>query len=264
MHAGQSTTPAGEPVEVTLYWQAIHPVERDYVSSIHLLGREHVSVGQVNRYPAWGMIPTSRWEAGQVWRDVYHVYVDADATAPTRLRLSVGVYDTQESSPLPPFGPDDTPMELVMVGQARLGRGPGQPLEPPALAEMALTDGITLVGYGLEPQPAAPGDTLTLTLYWEATAQPAQEYTVFVHLLSQDSSIIAGADGPPVAGDYPTSWWQPGDQVDDSHAILLPPDLASGIYQIVVGLYNPTTGFRAARLDGTGDSISLPAKIEAP
>ena len=39
---------------------------------------------------------------------------------------------------------------------------------------------------------------------------------------------VAVADGPPLAGDYPTSLWQDGDQMRDAHRIALPPDLAPG------------------------------------
>jgi hypothetical protein len=263
MPGGQRVTPAGGPVEVTLYWQATDPVERDYVSSVHLLGRGLVSVGQVNRYPAWGMVPTSRWQAGDIWRDEYHVYPDAGAVAPTRLQVSVGLYDTQESSPLRPMAPNGVPMELVLVGEARLRAAEGEPPRPPEPLEVAFTDGITLAGYGLAPQPASPGETLVLTLYWEATLQPTLEYTVFVHLL-RDGAQLAVADGPPVSGDYPTSMWLPGDTIEDAHAIPLPADLKPGDYLIDVGLYDPATGLRAARTNGAGDSISLPAVVEAP
>jgi len=262
MARDQSVTPARGPVDVALYWQAVDPVERDYVSSVHLLGRELVSVGQVNRYPAWGMIPTSRWRAEDIWRDEYHVYPRAGAVAPTRLRVSVGVYDPQESSSLSPVGPDGAAMDLVIVGEARLRAAGGEPLRPPRSLDLTFTDGITLAGYGLAPQPASPGETLVLTLYWQATARPTQDYTVFVHLL-QNSTQLAVADGPPLSGDCPTSLWLPGDSIEDAHLIPLPADLRPGEYQITLGLYDPVTGLRAARKDGAGDAVNLPAVVTA-
>ena len=262
MQSDQSVTPADRPIEVTLYWQAIEPVERDYVSSVHLLGRQVASVGQVNRYPGWGMIPTSQWRVGDIWRDEYHVYADLDAAAPTRLRVSVSLYDTRESSSLRALGPDGIPMELVIVGEARLGAAEGTALQPPQPLKVTFADGITLAGYGLPPQPASPGEALALTLYWKVTAYPTQEYTVFVHLLLDGTQLAVG-DGPPVAGDYPTSMWQPGDYLEDVHVISLPTDLASGDYEIAVGLYNPLTGLRTLRSDGVGDSVSLPVRAEA-
>ena len=263
MLSGQSVTPAGKPVEVALYWQAVHLVERDYVSTVHLLGRGYTSVGQINRYPAWGMIPTSRWQAGQIWRDVYHVYVNADAETPTRLRVNVGLYDAQAGRALAASGPDGMPMQMVIVGEARLGSDQAASLQPPALLEVALADGIILTGYGLDPQPAVPGDEVRVTLYWQATATPSQDYTVFVHLLGPDGSQVAVADAPPVGNDYPTSLWREGDQVEDPHIMPLPSELLPGTYRISIGLYDPVTGVRVARLDGTGDSIAWPLTVTA-
>jgi hypothetical protein len=263
MLPGQSVTPASKPVKAALYWQAVHAVERDYVSTIHLLGRGYASVGQVNRYPAWGMIPTSRWKAGQIWRDVYHVYVNADADAPTRLRVNVGLYDAQAGRTLAASGPDGVPMQMVIVGEARLGSDQAASLQPPTLLEVALADGITFTGYGLDPQPAAPGDEVRVTLYWQATATPSQDYTVFVHLLGLDGSQVAVADAPPVGNDYPTSLWREGDQVEDPHLMLLPAELLPGVYRIAIGLYDPVSGIRLARLDGAGDSIAWPLTVTA-
>ena len=197
MQNGQSVTPAGEPVEVVLYWQAIQPTERDYVSTVHLLGREYTSVGQVNRYPAWGMIPTSQWpctvrpghvQTKQIWRDVYHVFVNKDAAAPTRLRVSVGMYDTEAGHPLPARGPDGASLEMVLVGEARLTTDQPSPLGPPVTLEMHWADGIALVGYSLDSR------TLNLTLYWQATDTPSQDYTVFVHLLDESGTLRGQGD----------------------------------------------------------------------
>ncbi len=261
MEEDQSVNPAGDPVEVILYWRASDPVEKNYVSSVHLLGRAHTSVGQVDRYPGWGMIPTSGWETGQVWRDVYHVRVNADSVGPTRLQVSVGLYDTESSTPLSPIGPDGTAMTLVIVGDARLAGSQRAPIKPSIVKGIALSDGVTLAGYNMEPQPASPGDTITLTLFWQVDSAPSQEYTVFVHLLDKGGYQLSGADGPPVGGDYPTSWWEAGDQVDDLHMLSLATDLAAGDYTVEVGLYNPETGIRATRLDNGDDVIRLPAVV---
>jgi hypothetical protein len=154
-------------------------------------------------------------------------------------------------------------MEAVIVGEARLAETQLEPPEPSEPLDIPLADGITLAGYDLVPQPAAPGEALILTLYWHATASPSQDYTVFLHLLDRDNRQIAGADGPPVAGDYPSSMWQVGDWVEDLHLVSPPPDLTPGTYQMALGLYSPTTGLRAPRLDGLGDSILLPVTVEA-
>jgi hypothetical protein len=261
MQDGQSVTAAGRPVEVVLYWQAIQPAKRDYVSTVHLLGREYTSVGQVNRYPAWGMIPTSQWQAEQIWRDVYHIFVNKDAAAPTRLRVSVGMYDTEAGHPLPAKGPDGTPLGMVLVGEARLATAHPPPLEPPAILEMYWADGIALAGYSLEPR------TLNLTLYWRATDTPSQDYTVFVHLLDESGLLRGQGDGPPVGGDYPTSFWEPGEVIIDMHHVDVDADAPPGSYRLAVGLYRLGDGTRLAVWDAAGmpqpdNRVILPLEAE--
>ena len=255
---GQSVVPGGEPVTVILYWQAVVPVHQDYISSAHLLGRELDSVAAVNRHPANGMIPTGKWENEQIWRDVYHLYVERDAEAPARLQVRAGLYDPQTDSDLPMTGSSGEPLELLLVGEARLGRAPDdEPPTPPVSQEVALQDGIGLQGYALPAQPVQPGESLELILYWGASAQPQQDYTVFVHLLHEPGTQpITTADGPPVDGFYPTSYWRAGDIVEDLHRLHLPADLATGDYQIGVGLYDPVSGRRLTRSDG-GDTIFI-------
>ena len=262
--AGQSVTPAGDPVELVLYWQATTPVAADYVSSVHLLGRNAGSVGQVNRYPGWGMIPTSAWQVGEIWRDTYHVRAARDAAAPTRLQVSVGLYDTAAGSSLPAFDPSGSPLDLVVAGSARLAQADPQPLQPAVETGVTFAEGITLAGYSLTPQPAAPGDQVTVALAWQASSAPVADYTVFVHLVAAgESTPLLTADGPPLDGDYPTGLWQAGDWVADEHTLPLPADLPPGDYTVVLGFYDPLSGMRLARLDGQGDSVSLPLRVEA-
>jgi hypothetical protein len=253
MDPGQSVTAGGSPVKLVLYWRAVTAVDKDYLSSVHLLGRAYESVGSVNRYPAWGMIPTSRWQAGQIWRDEYHVYVDKNAIAPSQLRVSVSLYDDDVEKNLTATWPDGTAVDLLLAGEpARLVAGSDRVTIPQTQLNVPFAEGITLAGYDL-----VPGDPVSLTLYWQASSQPARDYTIFVQLLDADNTQLAGADAPPVNNFYPTSLWQKGDWIDDLHHLPLPADLLSGVYTIRVGLYDPATGARLTRLDGGGDSVEL-------
>ena len=256
MEPGQSIIPAGDPVKLVLYWQAVAPVSKDYLTAIHLLGREQGSVGSVNRYPAWGMIPTSYWQAGQIWRDEYHVYANGDALAPSQLRVSVSLYDSQVGRNLPATWPDDTAVDLLLIGEpARLAAVPVD-VAPATRLDIPFAEGITLAGYDL-----IVDDPIQLTLYWQANQTPTQDYTVFVQLLDESGMWLAGADAPPVNGFYPTILWQEGDWVDDEHYLPLPATLSPGIYTLLVGLYDPTTSARLARLDNADDAVALPLTI---
>ena len=255
----------GQDVEVVVYWEAVAPDGKDYVSFANLLGRGHQPVGQINRYPACGMAPTSLWQAGQVWRDSYRVPVAEDALAPSRLRVEVGLYDAEEGRTL----------GAVRVGEAKLA----PPEAAPPVAHPLVVDligGVTLRGYDLSLaggetpvggetpplQRVAPGEVVTLTLYWEAREAPLADYQVFVHLVGDVPEPVAQGDGPPLLGDYPTTMWAPGEIVADPHLVAFPADLPPGQYRLLVGMYDLETLARLARLDGAGDSVEIPVAVE--
>jgi len=84
------------------------------------------------------------------------------------------------------------------------------------------------------------------TFDWLAAQRAAADLTLFIHLRQPGrDEPAAQADGPPLDGWYPTSWWEPGEQVTDPHHFLLPADMDTGRYQLVVGWYNPLNGKRA-------------------
>ena len=249
-------------VDFVVYWEAVAPDGRDYIGFANLLGRGRQPVGKINRYPACGMVPTSLWEPGQVWRDPYRVPVAEGASAPSSLRVEVGLYDSEAGETL----------GTVHVGEAKLASPEAAPLVAHPLA-VDLADGITLRGYdleagspnrvGLPPEVrVAPGEVITLTLYWEVRETPSADYQVFVHLLGAGPEPVAQGDGPPLMGDYPTTMWAPGEVIADPHPVALPADLPPGQYRLLVGTYDLATLARLARLDGAGDSIEIPTILE--
>ena len=90
----------------------------------------------------------------------------------------------------------------------------------------------------------APGSVVPLMLRWRAAAPSAIPYTSFVHLVGDGKPFIAGVDGEPCAGWYPTNRWHPGEVVEYQLALSLPPDLAPGVYELAVGMYDWKTGER--------------------
>jgi mannosyltransferase len=96
---------------------------------------------------------------------------------------------------------------------------------------------MRLLGYDLAPTAAAPGDTLYLALYWAAMGQAATNYTTLAQLLGPDGRVYAQHDRLTGDDAYPTSRWQPGAIVRNTHALVVSPDAPPGLYQLVVGLY---------------------------
>ena len=103
---------------------------------------------------------------------------------------------------------------------------------------------IELIGYELAAPDVRPGDTLTLTLYWSALAQPSRNYTVFTHIVDSAGQTVTGWDNMPCLEDCPTTRWRIGRLIEDTHLIPLSAELPAGEYSIALGLYFLETGER--------------------
>ncbi len=85
----------------------------------------------------------------------------------------------------------------------------------------------------------------------------ARDYTVFVHVVAPDGSLVAQADARPAwVAPWPTDRWLPDQPVLDGRRISLPADLPPGRYQVWVGLYYWETLERLPLLAG-GDEVLL-------
>lgn len=102
--------------------------------------------------------------------------------------------------------------------------------------QLQFGDSIRLTGYAL-PSVVARGETLAVALQWQTSAPLAENYTVFVHLLSADGHVVAQMDTQPVGGTRPTTTWQVGETIRDHIGVSVPRDLPVGRYQIEIGLY---------------------------
>jgi serine/threonine-protein kinase len=97
---------------------------------------------------------------------------------------------------------------------------------------------IRLAAYELPRVDYRPGDTLPVTLIWEAIQPPEAGYTVFVHLTRADGGLVSQHDGLPANGVRPTDTWTPGDRISDDHELSIPADTPPGEYWLRVGMYN--------------------------
>ena len=90
-----------------------------------------------------------------------------------------------------------------------------------------------------------PGDSLTITLYWQSLAKMNQDYTVFVHLLDENDLILAERNTFPGLGSFPTTLWQVGDAIADTYTLTLPETIYTpSSAQLEVGLFDFATGER--------------------
>jgi hypothetical protein len=106
---------------------------------------------------------------------------------------------------------------------------------------------VRLQSVSLGGEPLGGGDALRLTLRWQALEERGAEQKVFLHLLSAEGQILAQRDVTlePFGGDQRVG-------------LLLPLDLAPGIYRLRIGIYDPATGERLTLPTGQ-DSLTIEA-----
>jgi hypothetical protein len=117
-------------------------------------------------------------------------------------------------------------------------------------------DHITLENFALNSTVFQAGEALQAQLVWSTDAPLDQRYKVFVQLLDENGALAAQRDSEPGGGLALTTTWTPDQPVTDNHALILPDDLPSGDYTLIVGLYALETP--NARLPATsGDFVIL-------
>jgi hypothetical protein len=245
----------GQTLHVRLYWVALKRMSSDYTFYLHVFGRQGVRIGRVDTFPGGGNYPTSLWVPGEVLAEEYAIPLAADAAAPVAASLRVGVYATSSSVYLPATDPRGQVLaHNPVIARVRVAPGQAASYTPVQTLALDFAEQFRLEGYTLQTHGLARGDTLELALYWRALARTLSNYTVFVHLVGPDGQIVDQVDEQPLAGDYPTSYWQSGESIEDIHRLTLSESLPAGAYSLHVGLYLLETNERLPLANGVEPS----------
>jgi hypothetical protein len=251
----------GREIEVTLCWEALETMDENYVAFVHLLGEHERIVGARNTHPGLGRYPTRRWSPGDRFCDVLDLKVDEAAPAPAVYAVEIGWHDASGEIRLPAHAPDGSPQGLVLVDRIKVAPEEYPTVAVPRRLDADLGGEIRLLGYEISETELAAGESLDVTLFWRAEAQPTEDYSVFLHLAAESGPPHAQDDGQPEDGTYPTSFWDAGEVVKETRRIQIPRDLPSGDYPLVAGLYVLETGRRLPHVgpDGTvqGDGVTV-------
>ncbi|HEX7587840.1 MAG TPA: hypothetical protein VF478_05950, partial [Anaerolineae bacterium] len=112
---GYDTLANSNVLNLTLYWQSLAPMDRDYKVFVHALDASGQLIAQVDQEPQQGNYPTSLWDAGEQIRDDY-----ALALPPGKYRIEVGLYraDTGERLSVSGTGSQTDHVEFSVTGTA--------------------------------------------------------------------------------------------------------------------------------------------------
>jgi hypothetical protein len=233
----------GESV-VTLYFTPGTARRRDVLVFTQLwdISGEKIASSDEPLLHRW-LYPPDWWQPGDVVPFVMEQHVPGDLT-PGAYYIAVGLRDWRARY-LPVLGADGTPVaNAAIAGVVKVPHGETVSTAGMIPTHAGFGDRIALLGYQItdaasgEPLDSpSPGQSIIVTLYWQALRRPGDDYTVFVHVTGAAGDLIAQNDTQPEGGQYPTGIWGVGEIVTTAHFIMLPTE-SSGPYTLYAGLYS--------------------------
>ena len=239
----------GEEIRLSLRWKGLEPDLKSYSIFAHLLDAKNTLWARDDSAPIGGLYPTNYWRVGEAITDTHRLILPTDIPA-GRYRLEIGMYEHSTMKYLcTTDGRERIVLDFLKVAPGKEEFMPQYPMEA------NLDDKVTLLGYDIILRRTSPGDSIHLTLYWQAQRRMEKDYTVFVHLIDEEGQIWGQKDNQPEGGFYSTSFWDPGEVIKDEYQFQVRPETAVGEYQIEVGMYLLDTNERLPLRDGSGEVI---------
>jgi hypothetical protein len=233
-------------IPITLLWTANRAMADDYEILVRLVDDNRRAWANGDARPTGWVYPTSFWRPGIDEIAARHdLVMGPDPPPPGRYWLAVSIFDPGRGRRLPLANPDGDSPDTVFLGPLKVPLA--EVTSPDAtqnIAPVTFGDTVQLTGFSVDQSKIKPGQSIQLNLFWHALARPEVDYTIFVHLLDSDDNLVAGRDAQPLAGQYPTTIWAPGEEIMDQHTLPVPVDLPQGQYRLAVGLYYLATGER--------------------
>jgi hypothetical protein len=249
-----ATPKPGERVKLMLYWQQVKEMLEIVTLTVQLADSRSISLGRSDTIlyvPAEEGMET-QWLPGQVVTTRHEFELSSELAGPLAGRVEVSLMNEAEVF-LRPTTLTGEGLENIIV-HFTIAPDVWPDLAQATLVEANWQNGIILRGYSISPTELKPGETISVSLFWETTRPIAENYVVFVHLLDKMGQIEAQSDSLPRAGAYPTGWWLPRWIIEDIHQVVLPEDVSGGRYQLGVGLYRSEDDIRLPLIDGS-DSL---------
>ncbi len=231
----------GDFLLLSLLWRSERTMDQNYVVFVHLVDADGRTWANHDNQPNATLQATGSWVPGQTILD-RHLLKLPEATPPGVYRVEVGMYHVDERGYR--FLPLASGGNSVVFGSVKVRSRTAAPSARPAAV---WPKGMALLGWSRD------GDRLTFE--WQATGEPARDYTLFVHLSDSVGKVVAQADGPPRGGAFPTGLWESGDRISDAHTLR---DAPAGSWRLTIGWYDPRTGERLRTANGQ-DELDLGA-----
>lgn len=245
----------GSVLDLDAVWHLQQVTDQDLTMVIQLVSTEPGATDlrlNYNYWPGRGNLPTSNWPTEVSIHDHYRIPLPEANFETQAWRVAVAYVQPHDQQRLPVSVNGNVvgtsfPLDLVRVE----GTQPSTSDTPALVPAVSFSTEQVENAIRLTSARTTRNDdgTWTVILIWESVRQVEVEAITFVHAYNASGELIAGADGPPRMGSFPTHLWQPGDLIRSEHILELARD--AGPHQIAVGLYLPELEARLRAEQGT-------------
>ena len=246
------------------YWYVTDPPPSDLRFRWQLIDARDRVVQEYVRRPYFNAQDTANWPVGTIIDDAQQIQLPEGFDAGRyriALGLEVGEDGSQATRPVPvgrlvaPYRRAPAVAQPDMALDARFGD------DIRLLGADYAVNGVWLGQDAALPR-LAPGDEVTVRLFWQTDESIVQDLHGFVHLVDSAGTVIAQQDQVPGPDFQPTTLWLPGTTVSDEYRLRVPDGITSRVVWPLVGLYDPAsverlpvTASASAAVDG---AVRLP------
>lgn len=233
----------GSLMEIDVGWGSTKLIDENYNARLSLENVQNSRDFKLAEYPVSEGWPTDEWPADTLTWGFYEMTLP-ESISPGEYHVVIQLVDQENGQSqgnkltLPSIIVQEDICDLALLPEAN---------------DVNATFGgeIRLLEYTLNQSE----DELDFVLYWRPDHHPVIDYKIFIHIFDPETGTpVAQSDFMPRGWIYPTSFWWPGEVVEDETRVSLeavPP----GNYGIAIGIYNPASGERLSLVDGTGKEI---------
>lgn len=239
----------GDTVRVAVYLRALQRTPSDYLLATKLFGRDDAPLARFDTYSGGGLLPSSEWQAGQMWVDEMDFHISDDAKTPAILRLQFALFNAYFGKSAKNFDANGKAGSPLFAASTLL------PATQPISTQPLATFGEIVQLDKIEAGALRAGAPLTATLQWQPLDKAQQDFTVFVHLLDANGQLIAQSDSPPDAGQFPATRWVAGATFSETRVLVVPANAHAGAYRLSIGMYDSKSGARLPAVDTGGNTL---------
>ena len=245
-----------QPLRALVRWRVAKPVAGERTLVLHLVDENGVLWGQGGEM---GHLP-EQWRAGDVVYQLFEVPLSPGIPAgryQARLILA-----GEGGDPLPVVREGQLAGIFLSLGQVAL-EPDGRLIQPLAARGASFGRALQAIAHSELKAVAVPGGGVQLAVTWQAKAKMDEDYAVVIELTDGEGEV-RGRYEMPLAYQYPTSEWQPGEVVRAVYPLLLR-SLPPGSYRVrlrVAGLPGELA-LGQVRMEGGERLFAIPT-IEHP